>query len=216
MAASVAEKAKEIIAILKREYPEAKISLNFHNPVQLLVAVMLSAQCTDKRVNIVTSTLFRKYKTASDFAGANMKTFEQEIMSTGFYRNKARNIINSAKIIEKDFNGKVPDAMEGLLKLPGVARKTANIVLSNAYGIVAGIPVDTHQKRVNYRLGLTKNTDPDKIEQDLMKAIPKSIWGSYAYLIIEHGRAVCKAPVPICSKCVLNKICPKQGVTKQL
>ncbi|MBI2143758.1 endonuclease III [Candidatus Woesearchaeota archaeon] len=209
-------KAGQIINALKKEYPKARISLNSSNPVQLLVSVMLSAQCTDKRVNIVTSKLFIKYKTAADFARADLKTFEQEIRPTGFYRNKARNIIASAKMIENEFNGKVPDTMESLLKLPGVARKTANIVLSNAYGKLEGIAVDTHMKRVNYRLGLTKNANPEKIEQDLMKIIPSKLWNTYAYLIIEHGRAVCKAPVPHCSRCVLNKICPKNGVTKRL
>ncbi len=209
-------KAEEIIRILKKEYKEAKISLNSSNLVQLLVAVILSAQCTDKRVNIVTAKLFRKYKTASDFAGADLKKFEQEIRPTGFYRNKAKNIINSARIIAEEFNGKVPDTMESLLKLPGVARKTANIVLSNAYGKLEGIAVDTHMRRLNYRLGLTKNTDPDKIEQDLMKIVPRKMWNTYTYLIIEHGRAVCKAPVPYCIKCILNKMCPKQGVTEKL
>lgn len=211
-----AAKAEEVVRLLKNEYPKARISLSFSNPVQLLVAVMLSAQCTDKRVNIVTTTLFKKYRTAEDFARADLRTFEQEIRPTGFYRNKARNIINSAGIIVKEFNGKVPDTMEGLLELPGVARKTANIVLSSAYGKVEGIAVDTHMRRVNYRLGLTKNTNPDKIEQDLMQVVPKKLWSTYTYMIIEHGRAVCKAPVPVCSKCVLNKICLKQGVTKQL
>ncbi len=209
-------KASRIIAILKKEYKGAKISLNSSNPVQLLVAVILSAQCTDKRVNIVTNTLFKKYKTAEDFAQADLKTFEQEIRPTGFYRNKAKNIISSGRIIIKAFNGKVPDTMEGLLKLPGVARKTANIVLSNAYGKLEGIAVDTHMKRVNYRLGLTKNTDPDKIEKDLIKIIPRKLWNTYTYKIIEHGRTVCKAPVPVCSKCVLNKTCPKKGITEWL
>ncbi len=214
--ASASKKASRILSILKKEYGEAKISLKSSNHVQLLVAVILSAQCTDKRVNIVTAELFRKYKTASDFAGADLKTFEQEIRPTGFYRNKAKNIINSARIIVKEFNSKVPDTMESLLKLPGVARKTANIILSNAYGKLEGIAVDTHMRRLNYRLGLTKNTDPDKIEQDLMKIVPRRMWNTYTYLIIEHGRAVCKAPVPLCSRCVLNRICPKNGVTKQL
>lgn len=211
-----AAKTEDVIRLLKKEYPKAGISLNFSNPVQLLVAVMLSAQCTDKRVNIVTAELFGKYKTASDFAGTDLKTLEQEIRPTGFYRNKAKNIINSARIIVKDFNGKVPDTMESLLKLPGVARKTANIVLSNAYGKNFGIAVDTHVKRLSYRLGLTKNTNPDKIEQDLVKLYEKSMWNKITYLLIEHGRAVCRAPVPFCSKCVLNRICPKNGVTKQL
>lgn len=204
------------IKLLKKEYPHAQISLKYKTPMQLLAAVILSAQCTDKRVNIVTEELFKKYKTPSDFAKAEQKTFEQEIKSTGFYRNKAKNIIASAKLIDGKFGGKIPDKMEELLTLPGVARKTANITLSNLYGKNCGIAVDTHMKRVNYRLGLTKNTNPDKIEADLMKIIPREMWGSYTHLIIQHGRAVCKAPVPMCSKCVLNKICPKQGVAKNL
>lgn len=213
---AAADRAENVIKLLKSEYPKARISLNFSNPVQLLVAVMLSAQCTDKRVNIVTSTLFKKYKTAADFARADLEALEQEVRPTGFYRNKAKNIINSARIIVNEFNGKVPDAMEELLKLPGVARKTANIVLSSAYGRNFGIAVDTHVKRLSYRLGLTKNTNPDKIEQDLVKLYEKSIWNKITYLLIAHGRAVCKAPVPICGRCVLNKVCPKNGVTKQL
>lgn len=204
------------IKLLKKEYSHAQISLNYKTPMQLLAAVILSAQCTDKRVNIVTEELFKKYKTSSDFAKAEQKTFEQEIKSTGFYRNKAKNIIASAKLIDGKFGGKIPDKMEELLTLPGVARKTANITLSNLYGKNCGIAVDTHMKRINYRLGLTKNTNPDKIEVDLMKIIPREMWGSYTHMIIQHGRAVCKAPVPLCSKCVLNKICPKQGVAKNM
>ena len=207
--------AAKILSLLKKEYPKAKIALSSRTPIQLLVAVILSAQCTDKRVNIVTKGLFRKYKTVSDFANAKQKVFEQEIRSTGFYRNKAKNIIATANMIQKDFNGKIPSSMENMLKLPGVARKTANIVLGNVYGVVTGIPVDRHMKRVNFRLGLTKNTNPEKIEKDLMQIIPKKEWKRYSYYIISHGRAVCKAPTPICSKCILNKICPKNGVTKQ-
>ncbi len=211
-----AARAENVIKLLKKEYAKAGISLNFSNPVQLLVAVILSAQCTDKRVNVITNTLFRKYKTAADFARAGLRTLEQEIRPAGFYRNKARNIIASAKIIENEFNGEVPNSMESLLKLPGVARKTANIVLSNAYGKNFGIAVDTHVKRLSYRLGLTKNTNPDKIEQDLVRLYEKSMWNKITYLLIAHGRAVCRAPVPVCSRCVLEKICPKNGVTKQL
>ncbi len=208
--------AERIIRILKRECPEAKTSLGYRNPMQLLAAVILSAQCTDKRVNIVTESLFKKYRTAKDFANANLNTFEQEIKSTGFYRNKAKNIIASAKMIVKEFNGKVPDTMENLLKLPGVARKTANVVLGNAYGIVEGIVVDTHCKRVSYRLGMTSGTNPERSERELMQVIPRKDWLGYGYLAIAHGRAVCKAPTPLCSKCVLNKLCPKKGVTKRL
>lgn len=210
------QRALAAIKLLKKEYPHAKISLGYNTPMQLLAAVILSAQCTDKRVNIVTEKLFKKYKTPSDFAKAEQKTFEQEIKSTGFYRNKAKNIIASARLIDGKFGGKIPDKMEELLTLPGVARKTANIILSNLYGKNCGIAVDTHMKRINYRLGLTKNTNPDKIEADLMKIIPEEIWGGYTHLIIQHGRATCKAPIPYCSRCVLNKICPKQGVEKNL
>ncbi len=209
-------RAASIIKILKKDYPKAKISLDYTNNVQLLVSVILSAQCTDKRVNIVTKSLFRRYQTAKDFANANLKTLRQEIRSTGFYRNKAKNIIASAKVIQKEFNGKVPKTMEEMLKLPGVARKTANVVLGNAYGIVKGIVVDTHCKRVSYRLGLTSSTVPEKSERELMQIIPKNDWLSYGYLAIEHGRIVCKAPVPFCNRCILKKICPKNGVTKQL
>ena len=210
------QRAAKVINLLKKEYPAAKIALYSNNPMQLLVAVILSAQCTDKMVNIVTKHLFKKYKTVDGFAKADLNTFQNEIRSTGFYRNKAKNIIATARIIQKDFNGKIPDNMDDLLKLKGVARKTANIVLSNVYGVLAGIAIDTHMKRVNYRLGLTDNTNPDKIEQDLMKIIPKKLWNRYTYLIIEHGRAVCKAPVPACSKCVLSKVCPRKGVVKSV
>jgi len=207
--------AAKILKILKKEYPQAKIALSSRTPIQLLVAVILSAQCTDKRVNMVTSTLFKKYRTVADFANAKQKIFEQEIRSTGFYRNKTKNILAAAKMIQADFNGQIPNSMEDMLKLPGVGRKTANIVLANVHGVISGIPVDTHQRRVNYRLGLTNNTTPEKIEKDLMKIIPKKEWKRYSHYIISHGRAVCKAPTPICSKCVLNKICPKNGVTKR-
>lgn len=210
----IKNQAADVIKLLKKEYPEAKTSLGYGTNMQLLAAVILSAQCTDKRVNMVTTHLFKKYKTAADFASANLNTFKQEIRSTGFYRNKAKNIIASAKMIVKDFNGKVPETMENLLKLPGVARKTANVVLGNAYSIVEGIVVDTHCKRVSYRLGLTSSTAPEKSEKELMQIIPRKDWLNYGYLAIAHGRAICKAPVPICSKCVLNKLCPKKGVKK--
>ncbi|OGL44055.1 MAG: endonuclease III, partial [Candidatus Schekmanbacteria bacterium RBG_16_38_11] len=157
MPEDIKKRAFEILRILKKEYPEAKIALEYKNPLELLVSTILSAQCTDKRVNIVTKSLFKKYKTAKDYANAVLKEFEQEIRSTGFYHNKAKNIIEACRIIEEKFNGKVPDTMEALITLPGVARKTANIVLSNAYGVIAGIAVDTHVRRVSQRLGFTKN-----------------------------------------------------------
>ncbi|MFN3550682.1 MAG: endonuclease III [Endomicrobiia bacterium] len=199
----------KIIQILQKEYPDAKIALNFSNPIEILVATILSAQCTDERVNKVTKELFKKYKTVDDYADANVKKFQQEIKSTGFYKMKAKNIINAAKIIKTKFNGKVPDNMEDLLTLPGVARKTANVVLGNAYGKVEGIVVDTHVRRLSYRIGLTKNTEPVKIEQDLMKILPKDKWFVFPYLLINHGRKVCTARKPLCDKCVIEKYCQK-------
>jgi len=198
----------EIIRRLEEEYPDARIALNYSNPLELLVATILSAQCTDEMVNKVTSNLFPRYKTTDDYANANLERFEQEIRSTGFYRNKAKNIINSAKRMKSDYGGSVPRTMAELVTFPGVARKTANIVLYNAYGIIAGIAVDTHVKRVSKRLGMTQYSDPNKIEKDLMKKVPRAKWGSFAYLLIEHGRAVCTARKPKCEICILNDICP--------
>lgn len=200
---------KKIIQLLQKEYPNAKIALKFSNPLEILVATILSAQCTDERVNKVTAELFKKYKTVDDYANADIKKFEQEIKSTGFYKMKAKNIINAAKMIKEKFAGKVPDNMEDLLKLPGVARKTANVVLGNAYGKVEGIVVDTHVRRLSFRIGLTKNTDPNKIEQDLMKIVPKDKWFIFPYLLIDHGRKVCTARKPLCDKCVIEKYCEK-------
>lgn len=202
----------KILALLKKTYPNAKIALLFSNPMELLVATVLSAQCTDKRVNIVTESLFKKYKNAKDYAKANMKTLEQEIRSTGFYRNKAKNIIGAAQKIIKDFGGKMPNSMEDLLKLPGVARKTANIIIFNAFNKTEGIAVDTHVRRLSQRLGLTKNKDPEKIEKDLMKLIPKKEWGRFSYLLIDHGRAVCDAKNPKCPECVLKTLCPSKKI----
>ncbi len=203
------KKVEIIISILQKEYPNAKIALNFSNPLEILVATILSAQCTDERVNKVTKELFKKYKTVDDYANADIKKFEQEIKPTGFYRMKAQNIINAAKIIKEKFGGKVPDNMEDLTSLPGVARKTANVVLGNAYGKVEGIVVDTHVRRLSYRIGLTKNKDPNKIEQDLMKIVPKDKWLIFPYLLIDHGRKVCTARKPMCNKCVIEKLCEK-------
>ena len=198
----------KIIRRLEEEYPDARIALNYSNPLELLVATILSAQCTDEMVNKVTSSLFPKYPTTDDYANANLGRFEQDIRPTGFYRNKAKNIIDAAKLIVSNFDGSVPDTMAELVSLPGVARKTANIVLYNAYGIIEGIAVDTHVKRVSRRLGLTLNSDPDKIEKDLMKKIPKAKWGTFPYLLIEHGRSVCTARKPKFEICILNDICP--------
>jgi endonuclease-3 len=173
---------------------------------------MLSAQCTDARVNLVTKTLFKKYRTVEDYAKANIKTFEQEIRSTGFYHNKAKNIITTAQKILKDFNGKVPDSMEKLMQLPGVARKTANIVLFNGFRKVEGIAVDTHVRRLSQRLGLSKNDDPNKIEQDLMKLLDRKEWGRFSYLLIEHGRKICIAKKPKCLECILQNLCPSKKI----
>lgn len=198
----------EVIRRLEAEYPDAEIALGFANPLELLVATILSAQCTDGMVNKVTATLFAKYRTAGDYAAASPGRFEQEIRPTGFYRNKTKHIIAAARLIETSFGGSVPRTMAELVALPGVARKTANIVLYNAYGIIEGIAVDTHVKRLSGRLGLTRNSNPDKIEQDLMKLVPEAGWGSFSYLLIEHGRAVCVARKPKCRICLLNDSCP--------
>lgn len=198
----------EIIRRLEGSYPQARIALKFSNPLELLVATLLSAQATDIKVNEVTSRLFLKYRSASDYANANPQELEQDIRSAGFYRRKARNIIDLARIIEEKFDGRVPDTMEGLLTLPGVGRKTANVVLYNAFGKQEGIAVDTHVARLSRRLGLSKNIDPGKIEEDLMRLVPREKWGQFTYLLIEHGRAVCAARRPACKSCILNDLCP--------
>ncbi len=187
--------------------------LRYGNPVQLLVAVMLSAQCTDARVNIVTKSLFNKYVTAKDFAKARPATLEKEIFSTGFYRTKARHIIAATRIIEKDFDGTVPSTMAKLLTLPGVARKTANVVLNNAYNISEGIAVDTHVARTAQRLGLTHSYDPKKIERDLMALFPQDQWASLSYYLIRLGRETCDARIPQCEICPLRAHCPSQRAT---
>jgi endonuclease-3 len=201
-------RVRKIINLLKKNYPGARIALKYDNPAQLLVAVMLSAQCTDSKVNEVTKNLFEKHKNAKDFAEIDIKILEKDMMPTGFYKVKARHIKESFKIIVEKYNSKIPRVMDDLIELPGVARKTANIVLSNAYGIVEGIAVDTHVKRLSKRLGLTNNNNPDKIEQDLIKLIPKQDWFKFTYLLIEHGREICAAKKPLCEDCFLNKVCP--------
>jgi len=198
----------KIIRILKKEYPEAKIALRFKNIWQLLVATILSAQCTDVRVNQVTPLLFKKYKTVRDFAKARREEFEKDIRSTGFYRNKAKSIIGSAKKILNEFKGRVPGSMEELTSLPGVGRKTANVILSSGFGIVVGIVVDTHVRRLSQLMSLTKNAKPDKIEEDLMKIVQKKDWGVFSHLLILHGRKICKARRPFCKGCKINKLCP--------
>lgn len=198
----------KMLALLKKEYPHAKIALRFSNPLELLVATILSAQCTDERVNIVTKSLFKRYQEADGYAKADIKTFEQEIRPTGFYRNKAKSIIAAAQKILQDFGGTVPDSMDELTGLPGVARKTANIVLFNGFGKVEGIAVDTHVRRLSQRLGLSKNDNPVKIEQDLMKLLDREEWGKFSYILIDHGRQICTAKKPKCPECVLHNLCP--------
>jgi endonuclease-3 len=208
------ERVAEIIRILEKEYKTPKIALEFSNPLEILVATILSAQCTDDRVNIVTKKLFKKYRKVSDYASAKPRVFEQDIKSTGFYRNKANNIISAAKTIQEKFSGKVPDSMENLITLPGVGRKTANIVLAHGFGKIEGIAVDTHVGRLSQRIGLSKNSDPNKIEQDLMALIPRRHWYKINYILIMHGRAICNARKPKCRKCAIEKLCPKIGVKK--
>jgi len=205
---------EKIVSLLKKKYPELQTALFYKTPLQLLVATILSAQCTDKKVNEVTKTLFKKYTSADDFAAARQVDVEQEIRQTGFFRNKAKNIIAAAQKIRNDFGGNVPDSMDKLISLPGVARKTANIVLSSAYKKAEGIAVDTHVKRLSQRLGLSTQKNPDKIERDLMALVPKKYWLDFNYLLVNHGRDTCDAKKPLCSSCTLSSICPSAGTLK--
>lgn len=207
-----AEQVHAIIAELRRLYPEVACTLNYTNPLQLLVATQLSAQCTDERVNIVTERLFKKYHTVEDFANASQEELEQDIRSTGFYRNKAKNIRTACQRIISEYGGEVPRTMSDLLSLAGVARKTANVVLGNAFGVVVGFVVDTHVGRLSRRLGWTKNTDPVKVEQDLMRITPQQDWLDLSHLLIFHGRAICMARKPQCARCTLNHLCPSAFV----
>jgi endonuclease-3 len=198
----------KVIEVLEKEHPDARIVLNYTNPLELLVATILSAQCTDERVNIVTKILFKKYRSAEDYANVDLEVLEQDIRSAGFFRNKAKNIKGCCRMLVEKFESQVPKTMEDILELPGVARKTANVVLSNVYGVVEGIAVDTHVRRLVQRLGFTANRDPTKIELDLMKLIPKNKWMKFSDLLIFHGRRVCAAKKPKCGACVVNKLCP--------
>lgn len=200
--------ANEVMELLEKEYADAKIALNYKNPLELLIATMLSAQATDKQINAITPKLFKKYRFAEDYANVDLTELEQDIKSSGFYHNKAKNLKNSAKLLVEKHNSQVPKTMEDLVELPGVARKTANIVLFNAYGIISGIAVDTHVRRLAQRLGLTENRNQDKIEKDLMRIVSKDKWMRITDLLIFHGRQVCNARKPRCDVCVLNKICP--------
>jgi len=210
------ETQEKIITILKKQYPDAKYYLDFSNPLELLVAAVLSAQVRDEVVNSTTPSLFKKYKAAKDYAGAGLNELVQDIKKISFAGNKAKNIKEACKILAEKYNGKVPNKMEDLIELPGIGRKTANATLQNAFGIVDGIIIDTHCIRLSYRLGWTNNTNPEKIEQDLMELIGKKHWKEIPHLLKAHGRAICQAPVPYCSKCILNKLCPKNGVGKKL
>jgi endonuclease-3 len=206
------ERAKQrigkIIRILRREYPRSRTALEFETPLQILVATILAAQCTDERVNQITPALFQKYPTAAALAAADRQELEAEIRPTGFFRNKARSIIGAARKIIEDFSGEVPASMTELVALPGVARKTANIVLSSGFGIAEGIAVDTHVKRLSGRLGLSRQRDPEKIEKDLLKLVPKKDWLDFNYLLVNHGRTVCQARKPRCPACPLRSLCP--------
>ena len=208
---SLKTKIKSIISLLKEQYSNPQTALRHNTVHQLLVSTILSAQCTDKRVNIVTEDLFKKYPDIKSFADADQKEFEKDIRSTGFYRNKTKNIINTSKMIIDNFNSKVPDTMENLIKLPGVARKTANIILSEHYGKDEGIAVDTHVIRLSGRLGLTESRDPKIIEQDLMATTPKDSWRNMTNLLISHGRNICIARNPKCSNCTLYDLCISKG-----
>jgi endonuclease III len=202
------QRTREIIRRLKRAYPDAKCSLNHTNPFELLVATILSAQCTDERVNIVTADLFRKYRGPEDYLKVSPRELEKDIQSTGFFRNKTKSIQGTSKALTEEYGGEVPRTMDQLLELPGVARKTANVVLGNAFDIKVGIVVDTHVTRLSRRLALTKEKDPQKIERDLISIVPKKDWVIFSHLLIAHGRKICRARNPLCAECVVEKYCP--------
>jgi len=205
---SAENRIDELIDILTAAYPKSRTALHYRNPLQILVATILSAQCTDERVNQITPMLFDKYKSAADFADASQAELEDEIRPIGFFRNKSKSIIGAAKKIVEEFEGRVPDNMADLITLPGVARKTANIVLSSGYHIAEGIAVDTHVRRLAGRLGLSREKDPDKIEKDLLSLVPKEHWLDFNYMLVNHGRQVCQARKPRCSECGLSHLCP--------
>ena len=210
-ATAKAARAKRIIAGLRRTYPDAHCELKFSNPLELMVATILSAQCTDKRVNLVTADLFRKYRTADDYARAGLEDLENAIRSTGFFRNKARSIHAAARALIEQHQGQVPRSMEDLIKLDGVGRKTANVVLGNAFHINVGVVVDTHVARLSKRLGLTRQTTPERIERDLMKLVPQEQWTLFSHWLIWHGRRRCFARNPDCPGCEIRHLCPSAG-----
>ena len=202
------QRTRTIIRLLRREYPEARCTLDYSNPLELLVATILSAQCTDERVNLVTADLFRKYRGCEDYLHATQSELESDIRPTGFYRNKAKAIRGACRMISEQYGGRVPETMDHLLALPGVARKTANVVLGNAFGIASGVVVDTHVSRLAARLGLSTEKQAGKIERDLMELVPKKDWIDFSHLLIAHGRQVCKARTPLCADCVVERLCP--------
>lgn len=208
MATDVKQRVRKIIRLLKRAYPDAKCSLNYSNAFELLIATILSAQCTDVRVNIVTQDLFRKYRKPEDYLKVSPRELEKDIRTTGFFRNKTRSIQGTAKMLTEQYGGKVPEMIEDLLELPGVARKTANVVLGNAFGVISGVVVDTHVTRLSHRLGLSAEKTAEKIEQDLIAIVPKKDWVIFSHLLIAHGREICKARNPNCAECVVEKLCP--------
>lgn len=208
MVTELKQRVRKIIRLLKRAYPDAKCSLNHANAFELLIATILSAQCTDARVNIVTQNLFRKYRKPEDYLNVSPQELQQDIRTTGFFRNKTTSIQGTAKVLMELYGGKVPRSMDELLELPGVARKTANVVLGNAFGISAGVVVDTHVTRLSHRLGLTTQKTAEKIEQDLIAIVPKKDWVIFPHLLIAHGRAICKARNPLCAECAVEKLCP--------
>jgi endonuclease III len=210
--APIEERAPEIIRILSETYPEAKVALRFSTPLEMLVATILSAQCTDEKVNEVTATLFQKYRTAENYLRVPEDELKADIKPTGYFNQKATRIREACRRIVEVYGGEVPDTMEDLITLPGVARKTANIVLGNAFGKVEGIAVDTHVSRLANRLGFSKRSDPDKIEQDLMRSVPREDWFNFTYRLIDHGRAICIARKPKCEECPVNHLCPSSLV----
>jgi endonuclease-3 len=208
IAAEEKKRAGKIISRLKRAYPDARCSLNYTTPLELLIATILSAQCTDERVNIVTLELFRKYRSAEDYMNAAPAELERDIHSTGFFRNKAKAIQGACRMISEQHGGRVPASIEELIALPGVARKTANVVLGNAFQIASGVVVDTHVSRVSQRLKLTTHEQPEKIERDLNELVPRKDWIIFPHLLIAHGRAICKARTPLCAECPVEPLCP--------
>jgi len=205
-------RTRTIIRRLKRAYPGAKCSLNHSNPFELLIATILSAQCTDERVNIVTADLFRKYTKPEDYLKVSPRELEKDIQSTGFFRNKTKSIQGASKLLSEEYGSQVPHTMDELLELPGVARKTANVVLGNAFGIKAGVVVDTHVTRLSHRLSLTEQKTAEKIEQDLIPIVPKKDWVIFPHLMIYHGRKICKARNPLCAECTIEKQCPSSSL----